>query len=98
MPSVTGALKSLVERGLVEHDPYGLVNLTDKGETAARDLVKRHAALSEFLEKVLGVAPEAADRNACHMEHAIEPEVLDRLVKFLQTEKTGLPGRSRRKP
>ena len=34
--------------------------------------------------RVLSVDPAAAGRNACHMEHAIEPQVLEKLVRFLQ--------------
>ena len=84
MSSVTGALKSLAAKKLVNYKPYSVVTLTKRGETAARDLVRRHRALSEFLEDVLQLDAETADRNACHIEHAIEPQVLERLVDFLK--------------
>ena len=85
MSSVTGALKSLAERDLVNHDPYSLVTLTPRGETAARELVRRHRVLSRFFEKVLSLDSETAERNACHVEHAIEPEVLEKLFEFLES-------------
>ena len=84
MSSVTGALKSLAEKALINYEPYGLITLTPRGQKAARDLVRRHEALTQFLMRVLSVEPAAAGRNACHMEHAIEPQVLEKLVKFLQ--------------
>jgi len=90
--SVTGALRLLAEKGLVNYDPYSFVTLTARGERVARDLVRRHETLRQFLTRVLAVEAAAADRNACHMEHAIEPQVLEKLVRFLQFL-DGRPGR-----
>ena len=84
MSSVTGALKSLAEKELINYEPYGLITLTPRGQKAARELVRRHEALTQFLVRVLSVDPAAAGRNACHMEHAIEPQVLENLVRFLR--------------
>jgi DtxR family Mn-dependent transcriptional regulator len=84
MPSVTGAVRSLVSRGLVDHDPYSYITLTDKGEGIARDMVRRHEVLTHFLIAFLGLDEDVAERNACEMEHAIEPVVLDRLVDFVE--------------
>jgi DtxR family Mn-dependent transcriptional regulator len=61
-----------------------VITLTDSGERIALDVVKRHTTLSAFLNKVLGLDPEAADEGACRMEHAISGEILDRLVKFVE--------------
>jgi DtxR family Mn-dependent transcriptional regulator len=84
MPSVTGALRALVERELVNHDPYGYTTLTERGEAAALEVVRRHEVLADFLARVLGLDLETAERNACHIEHAIEPVVLERLVEFVR--------------
>ncbi|NQT89366.1 metal-dependent transcriptional regulator [bacterium] len=84
MPSVTGAVRSLVARALVDHDPYSYITLTAKGEAIARDMVRRHEVLTHFLVAFLGLEEAVAERNACTMEHAIEPVVLDRLVGFIE--------------
>lgn len=84
LPSVSGALKALAERNLIRHDPYSLVTLTRSGEAAAREIVRRHEVLSDFFQKVLGADAETAERNACRVEHAVEPEITERLVSFLQ--------------
>ncbi len=84
MPSVTGAVRSLVKRGLVDHDPYSYITLTAKGEAIARDMVRRHEVLTHFLATFLGLEPDVAERNACSVEHAIEAVVLDRLVEFIE--------------
>lgn len=86
MPSVTGALRSLAAKDLVNHDPYSYVTLTPEGERIARDMVRRHEVLTGFLSNFLGLDAAAAERNACAMEHAIEPLVLTRLVAFVEQE------------
>ena len=84
MPSVTGALHSLAAKGLVNYDPYSYITLTPQGERIARDLFRCHQVLTEFLTDLLGVEPETAERNACAIEHAIEPIVIERLVEFVE--------------
>ena len=84
MPSVTGALRSLADKDLVRHDPYSYTTLTPRGEAIAREIVRRHEVLTGFLSDFLGLERETAERNACHMEHAIEPVVLERLVEFVE--------------
>ncbi len=78
-PSVTGALKSLAAKGLINYDPYSLVTLTPAGEKAARRVVRRHDALARFLVGILGIDPESAGKSACRLEHSLGPEVLNRL-------------------
>ena len=82
--SVTQALRSLSEKKLVNYAPYDVITLTDSGERIAVDVVKRHRVLSEFLNKVLGLPENEAEEGACRMEHAINVQILDRLVKFLE--------------
>ncbi len=85
MPSVTSALRSLASKDLVNHDRYSYVTLTPAGARVAADMVRRHEVLTGFLVDILGVPRAAAERNACAMEHTIEPAVLDRLVEFVET-------------
>lgn len=82
--SVTGALKTLAEKGLINYEPYSYITLTDRGTRIAREIRRRHDVIREFFEKVLLLDPEKAEENACRMEHAIEKTAIDRLVKFIQ--------------
>lgn len=82
--SVTQALRSLSEKELINYAPYDVITLTDTGMRIAVDVVKRHTTLSAFLNKVLGLDDEEADEGACRMEHAVNPVIVDRLVKFLE--------------
>lgn len=82
--SVTGALRSLADKGFVDYEPYEIVTLTPKGKAAARDVVRRHEVLRDFLIKVLSVNEDKADEAACRMEHAITPSILERLIEFVE--------------
>lgn len=83
MPSVSGALRSLAEKGLVKHQPYENVELTEAGLTCARGVAHRHSAVREFLKSVLGLPDEDAEAEACGLEHAIRPDTLDKLLKLV---------------
>lgn len=83
MASVSGALKSLKESGLVNYQRYGTVTLTEKGESLASDVRDRHKLLERFMELVLGVDRKTARDNACRMEHAVDEEVLKRLGRYV---------------
>jgi DtxR family Mn-dependent transcriptional regulator len=82
--SVTGALKTLAAKQLVNYAPYDVVTLTPSGERVARDVVRRHETLREFFVKVLAAEPELAENAACEMEHAVPAELVDRLVRFVE--------------
>jgi len=83
-PSVVVAIRNLAEKGLVNHEHYGYVELTIRGEQVAREIYHRHQVLARFLNKVLGLDPELAEQDACQIEHYISPLTLDRLVKFVE--------------
>ena len=84
MPSVTSALKKLSEQGLVEHEKYGHIKLTIEGNKVARDVLRRHEALTRFLTEALGIDQETAEEDACKIEHVISPLSMERLVKFVE--------------
>jgi Mn-dependent DtxR family transcriptional regulator len=83
--SVNKSLGALKEQGLVEHEHYGDVKLTERGLRVARQVRARHNALKSFLSDVLGVEPETAENDACRMEHAISRETAAKLEEYLKT-------------
>ena len=82
--SVTGALRLLGEKGLANYEPYGCVTLTRRGRTAAQEVVRKHDILKSFFVTVLGVDKETAQRAACQAEHALGPEIISRLLSFIE--------------
>lgn len=84
MPSVSSALRKLSEQGLVEHERYGYIKLTPEGERVARDVIRRHNALTCFFAEALGIDQETAEQDACRIEHVISPLGLERVIKFIE--------------
>lgn len=82
--SVTGALKTLSDKGMINYTPYDIITLTHQGREAAMDVVRRHVLLKDFFVHVLGVSEQEADSAACAMEHGISSTVLDKLAKFAE--------------
>jgi DtxR family Mn-dependent transcriptional regulator len=80
-PSVHAAIKSLDERGLVEHERYGSVSLTEKGQSLAREIRERHNLIKNFLVTALGVGTDTAEKDACKMEHILSEETLVKMQK-----------------
>ena len=83
-PSVTSALKALAEKGYVVYLPYVPITLTELGEKEARKIIRRHAAMEIFLERILGVDAKASKEAACRLEHAMSDEITTRLVEFVE--------------
>lgn len=82
-PSVTGALRALHEKGLVNYVPYDVVTLTARGRRRAKGVVRRHDALRDFFHRILSIEEKEADEAACRMEHAVPPVILDRIIHLV---------------
>ena len=82
--SVTGALKSLSAKGYLNYSPYDVITLTEQGRAVAVDVIRRHEVLKQFFTDILCIDPETSDDAACKMEHEVTPEVLDKIVKFVE--------------
>lgn len=82
--SVTGALRTLADKGLVNYAPYDIVTLTPHGKKLAADVVRKHEALRDFFVRVLTIDEEEADETACKMEHAVSPAILKRFIEFVK--------------
>ena len=80
--SVTGALRALAERDLINYAPYDLITLTPQGSKVAGQIIRRHDVLRDFLIKVMGADESEAEQNACRMEHSVSTAILERFVKF----------------
>jgi len=82
--SVSGALKVLKEKALIDYEPYSFITLTPKGKKIAESIARRHQVLHDFLLNVLQIDSEKAENTACRMEHTIDEETLERLIVFIK--------------
>ena len=91
--TVSAALKSLAGKNLVEYEPYEFILLTPEGREKAATIVMNHYIISHFLQSVLALSRERAERIACEFEHAVDQEVIQRFVCFLAfVEKSSAEG------
>jgi DtxR family Mn-dependent transcriptional regulator len=86
-PSVLTALKILEEQGLLEHERYRTVSLTQKGVVRAGEIRDRHSFLTTFLRDIVGVSPETAEKDACKMEHLLSEETLKKMKILAKAKK-----------
>jgi Mn-dependent DtxR family transcriptional regulator len=82
-PSVVAAVRNLKEEGLVAQVRYEGVTLTAQGREVATQIHSRHESIMAFLMKILGVSQEAAEHDACKMEHFLQRETLDRMNQLV---------------
>lgn len=87
--TVTASLRALSGKGLVNYAPYEMTTLTEEGRHIAASLRQNHHRISRFLSEVLLVDHQAAEENACRMEHVMDENILQRLVLFARFVKTG---------
>lgn len=81
--AVTQALKKLSHKGLINYEPYSFITLTPKGLSIAKKISQHHKIIKDFLITVLQVPAEKAEINACRIEHAMDPDIVNRLVIFM---------------
>ncbi|MCV7400605.1 manganese-binding transcriptional regulator MntR [Mycobacterium fragae] len=82
------SIRKLAEQGLVDHEKYGAVTLTESGRRAALAMVRRHRLLEAFLVKELGYSWDEVHDEAEVLEHAVS----DRLITRIDA-KLGFPQR-----
>ena len=84
-PSVNRALKVLKEDELIKYEAYKDIELTDKGITFAKDIIRKHDTLKAFLVEVLKVEIEKAEEEAKLMKHVISEDTVNKLEQYIQT-------------
>lgn len=80
--TVSAALHSLARKGLAHYTPYEAVTLTSKGAAVAREVSLKHGGIRRFLRQILLLDEDAAEENACRMEHGVDAKVMERLILF----------------
>ena len=84
--SVSKALSTLKEAGMVEQMRYGRVTLTKEGEAYARRVWRTHRVLRTFLHDELGVDAQVADEEACLLEHYLSEDTANRWCTYLEQQ------------
>jgi DtxR family Mn-dependent transcriptional regulator len=73
--SASGMVKRLAELGLVEHEPYRGVQLTEDGRRVALEVIRHHRLLELYLVQSLGVPWDRVHEEAEVLEHVLSEEL-----------------------
>lgn len=74
--SVTEMVKKLAAQGLVQHQPYGAIELTADGRALALRMVRRHRLIETWLVQAMGYAWDEVHDEAEVLEHALSDRLL----------------------
>lgn len=88
------SIRKLAEQGLVDHEKYGAVTLTESGRRAALAMVRRHRLLETFLVNELGYKWDEVHDEAEVLEHAVSERLVARIdakLGFPQRDPHGDP-------
>jgi DtxR family transcriptional regulator, Mn-dependent transcriptional regulator len=73
--SASGMVKRLDELGLVQHQPYRGVSLTEDGRRVALEVMRHHRLLEAYLVQSLGVPWDRVHQEAEVLEHVLSEEL-----------------------
>lgn len=76
------AIDEMARQGLLDVSKEK-VSFTDKGEQAARRIIRRHRLAERLFADVLGMSMDQIEKAACNFEHAVVPEVTEGLCTLL---------------
>lgn len=81
--TVTNTIERLEREGLVTHEPYKGVKLTEEGRKIALNVIRRHRLSERLLTDLLHVGWDKAHKAACRLEHSITDDIVKNLEKAL---------------
>jgi len=82
--SVSPAMRRLADLGLIQYVEREYIDLTPKGEAEARRIFAKHQLLTRFFRRILMMSEEAAEADACAIEHNLSNEGMDHFVRFFE--------------
>ena len=77
--SVSAMVRKLDDLGLVEHEPYKGVRLTEQGREVALEVLRHHRLIELFLAQELGMGWDRVHAEAEVLEHVLSEE-LEQLI------------------
>lgn len=75
--SITEMVRKLTRQGLVEHQRYGSIVLTEQGRAEALRMVRRHRLIETWLVREFGYSWDEVHDEAEILEHALSDRLLD---------------------
>lgn len=76
-------LQKLFKEGYLLQGDKKALSLTEKGEAKAKDVIRKHRLVEQFLVNTLGLPWDEVHEEACKFEHIMSTKVADALENFL---------------
>lgn len=76
-------VRKLAQMGLVSHEPYQQVHLTDAGRAEAITMVRRHRLLETYLYERLDFDWDEVHEEADNLEHVVSDRLLEHIDRAL---------------
>ena len=81
-------VQRLADQGLIDHERYRGVRLTEAGRRAALRTIRRHRVIEAYLTRALGYPWDRVHDEAERLEHAASDELIDRMAAAIGEPKT----------
>lgn len=91
VPTASEAVAQLQRKGLVTHQQYGDVELTEVGREVATRLRDRRQLLSSLFCDVLALPRDLAEAEACRLEHQLTQESVEKIRGFVNRHGRRVP-------
>lgn len=86
-PAVVRMASRLREAGLIEHEPYQGIRLTELGEREALQSIRRHRIVEVFLVKVMGFGWHDVHDEAEAVANSVTDTLLERMEEMVEYPK-----------
>jgi len=82
-PSVNKALNNLKEEKLVKYETYGIIELTEQGESLAKKILEAYDIIYVFLKEVLNLDEEQAKSEAEKIKSVATDNTINKLARYV---------------
>lgn len=82
-PSVNKAIYQLKDKGLLNYESYGNIELTAEGEDLAKKVLEAYDIVYLFLKEVLNIEAEEAKKEAEKIKSSMNDTTANKLAKYI---------------
>ena len=82
-PSVNKAIYNLKDKGMLNYESYGTIELTEEGENLAKKILEAYDIVYLFLKDVLNIEENQAEKEAEKIKMSITDETINKLAKYV---------------
>ena len=84
--TVNNMVANLKEIGVLNHETYGNISLTDEGKKLAKKALEAYDIVYLFLTDILKLEKEKAETEATKIRATLDDETLNKLAKYTHKE------------